>query len=273
VSFISNNDVRFPDGLWAAGDIFLSLVDNIQESFGLTPIEAMAAGLPRVVSDWDGYRDGVTHGEDGFLIPTRQPPEGTGRELADLLLQGREIYGGFLGKTALSVTVDQEAAAEAIRILIEDREKRKTMAAKARARAESLYDWRHIIPAYENLWRELAAARQKNTTSSPAWPLVPDPFTMYAGYATKPLSLEDRVALAAPTDEIRALLQHEINLLALDLMVTPDDTMKLINLIAERGAMAIRDVFVEFQTAELSLQAALWRTLGWLLKLGILRVQ
>ena len=28
----------------------------------------MAAGLPSVVSDWDGYRHSIRHGEDGFRI-------------------------------------------------------------------------------------------------------------------------------------------------------------------------------------------------------------
>ena len=126
----------FLTGLWAAGDIFLSLIDNMQESFGLTPIEAMAAGLPRVISDWDGYRDSVEHGEDGFLIPTLQPPPGTGEELSRLLLNEREMYGGFLAKSAFSVAVDQNAAAEAIALLIKDKSRRKIIAEKARARAQ-----------------------------------------------------------------------------------------------------------------------------------------
>src|SRR5258708_11547844 len=33
-------------------------------------IEAMAAGVPQVVSDWSGYRDIVVHGETGFRVQT-----------------------------------------------------------------------------------------------------------------------------------------------------------------------------------------------------------
>ncbi|NUN92682.1 MAG: glycosyltransferase, partial [Verrucomicrobiae bacterium] len=57
--------------LYGAADVFVSPIDNIQESFGLTPIEAMACGVPQIVSDWDGYRESVVHGETGFLLPTR----------------------------------------------------------------------------------------------------------------------------------------------------------------------------------------------------------
>ncbi|MGH9759568.1 MAG: glycosyltransferase family 4 protein, partial [Blastocatellia bacterium] len=56
--------------LYQAADIFVSPSDNLQETFGLTVVEAMASGLPVVCSDWDGYRDLVVDGETGFLIPT-----------------------------------------------------------------------------------------------------------------------------------------------------------------------------------------------------------
>ena len=53
---------------FAASDLALSLVDNVQETFGLAVAESMAAGLPVVASDWDGYRDSVRNGVDGFLV-------------------------------------------------------------------------------------------------------------------------------------------------------------------------------------------------------------
>ena len=55
----------------AASDIGLSLVDNVQETFGQSVVEMMAAGLPVVVSDWDGYRDLVQNGCHGFRVPSR----------------------------------------------------------------------------------------------------------------------------------------------------------------------------------------------------------
>ena len=54
----------------ASADVAVSLVDNAQETFGLAVAEALAAGLPLVVSDWSGYRDLVRDGIDGYLIPS-----------------------------------------------------------------------------------------------------------------------------------------------------------------------------------------------------------
>src|SRR6266436_9481805 len=60
--------------LYSGADIFVSPSDNIQETYGLTVAEAMAYGLPAIVSDWDGYRDLVRDGENGFLVPSIFPP-------------------------------------------------------------------------------------------------------------------------------------------------------------------------------------------------------
>ena len=271
VTFIATNDPRFPDGLWAAGDIFLSLIDNMQESFGLTPIEAMAAGLPRVLSDWDGYRDSVTDGEDGFLIRTTQPPAGNGFDLTAQVLSGREVYGGYLAKAALTVAVDAQQAGDRLAQLILDKNLRASMAEKARQRVRAIYDWRHIIPAYEDLWQDLAVRREK-TAPKTAWtsalPHLPDPYTMYETYPTARLSEGDYLSLAASFDQIELLLTHELNIYAHDVLMTPEDISALLSALAETGGATIAALFTRFPALD---KPRLWRTVAWLQKLGIIR--
>jgi len=44
-----------------------------RESFGMVLLEAMAAGVPVVASNIDGYREVVDNGHDGILLPPRDP--------------------------------------------------------------------------------------------------------------------------------------------------------------------------------------------------------
>jgi glycosyltransferase involved in cell wall biosynthesis len=81
-----------------AADLFISLADNIQETFGLTPVEAMAAELPVLVTDWDGYRETVRDGMDGFRIPTWMPPPTFGQDLAVGYALGLLSYDQYVAR-------------------------------------------------------------------------------------------------------------------------------------------------------------------------------
>lgn len=174
--------------IWAVGDIFASLADNVQETFGITPIEAMAAGIPCVVSDWNGYRDTVRDGVDGFRVPTLAPPPGCAPDLAARYALNQDTYDYYIGRTAQLAAVDIEAAAQAFIRLIEEPELARRMGEAGRQRVEEVFDWAAVIPRYLDLWRGLAEIRTQAVESAPwqragdANPLRPDPLAMFRSY-------------------------------------------------------------------------------------------
>ena len=61
------SDLR--EDLYAASDIFLSLADHVQETFGLTILEAMAHGRPVVATACAGTRNLLADGANGLIVP------------------------------------------------------------------------------------------------------------------------------------------------------------------------------------------------------------
>jgi hypothetical protein len=99
-----------------------------------------------------------------------------------------------------------------------------------------------------------------------ALPQCPDPFTMYAAYPTSPLGENDRLSVTADAATIKMLWKHEINTFALDLMIAPDETSRLLNFISAQGTATIETIMRQHPAID---RNALWRTLAWLIKLGI----
>ncbi len=206
---VDDTSARARDEIVSAADVFLSLSDNIQETFGLTPLEAMAAGLPCVVSDWNGYRDTVRHGVDGFRIRTVTPRPGLGSDLAYAQAQRLINYESYAGSTALFTAIDVGEAAEALASLFADPDLRQRMGAAGRARAREVFDWRVVIPQYQALWAELAR-RRNAAAQQPALddPYRLDPYRMFEAYPSATLSSLDLVTLsrALAPDEASARL-------------------------------------------------------------------
>ena len=213
-------DGRVPDTrftIWSVADIFFSLSDNIQETFGLTPLEAMAAGLPSVVSDWDGYKDTVRHGVDGFRVSTYAPRPGMGGDLAYRYENNTTRYETYVGSASQFTAIDLDEAAQALLDLIENPSLRAHMGATARKRAQSVFDWKAVIPTYQALWGELAAirasARTPLTTRAQAeYPWRLDPFQMFASYPTEHLMPTTIVSLVpgATNAALKAVLKSPL---------------------------------------------------------------
>jgi glycosyltransferase involved in cell wall biosynthesis len=272
VDLITHDDPRFPDGLWAAADVFTSLVDNVQESFGLTPVEAAAAGLPVVVTDWDGYRDSVADGETGFLVPTTMPPAAAGEALAAHFFSRRN-YGLYLAGAAQSCAVDIGRAAQAFATLIDDPAKRRAMGQAGAARAQALYDWRVLIPAYRALWADLAERRRfapRATVMPPsplaAAPFFPNPYAAFQGFASRLLDAELPLYPGVTIDAISPILAHDMNRFVPELLLPPALLAQLLATVRARPGIIVGDLAGFLPPHE---KAAFWRSIGWLLKNGL----
>ncbi|HET6158893.1 MAG TPA: glycosyltransferase family 4 protein [Dongiaceae bacterium] len=265
-------EVRF--AIWQAADIFTSLSDNIQETFGLTPIEAMAAGLPSVVSDWDGYKDTVQHGEHGFRVPTLAPPPGQGIDLADGHAIGIDTYDRYCGYVCQFIAVDINATAEAYISLIGNPGLRAKLGEAAREAAAANFDWRHLITRYQALWAELAARRASAVESAPAqgpvyWPARTDPYTLFVDYPTETLSPLHRLEPGDFPGDLAMIVAHPLfnfakHRLRLDLCDL------VLRKVAEKRAVTLSDIGADLNEAE---RILLPRNAAFLVKLGLIRVK
>ena len=217
-AFSDSITTHFVDGAQAdagtvrsAADIFTLLSDNIQESFGLAPVEAMAAGLPVVGSDWDGLRDTIEHGVTGILVDTLLPAPGAGVPLAQRHAFGIDDYHHYIGSVAQVTAVDIGKAADAFASLAADRDLRLRMGQAGQARARALFDWSHVIRSYRQLIDELGAIRQRGGESAPrgkdraARPERMDPFVLFASYPTQALGPSTRLVATGLASKVADL--------------------------------------------------------------------
>jgi len=263
--------------IWAAADVFVSFSDNIQETFGLTPIEAMAAGLPCLVSDWDGYMDTVRDGEDGFRVRTWQAPAPLGEDLIYRQVTGADSYDRYCGNACQFVAVDLQDACDALVRLAKNRELREKLGEQARRRARDSFDWKVVIGQYQQLWQELAKIRKDAKESAPrgkgpASPARLDPFDAFAHYPTTALAPDTKIAAVAGADVKR-----------LDIMRRNPASSYASSVFPERAdCMAVLAHLATAKTAtadELATLApperrdSLRRGLVWLAKHGLVKLQ
>lgn len=261
---------------WAGADIFCSLSDNLQETFGLTPIEAMASGLPVVVSDWNGYKDTVRDGIDGFRIPTLMPQAGLGGDLALRHALEIDTYDMYCGSTCSLVAVDVEAATQAFVRLFSSRALRLQMGNSGRVRAQAIFDWAQIIPQYESLWSQLAEIRKSqaialNPLKHP-WPGRMDPFHVFSSYPTRaltPRSVLERVDTDLHVAVRRVAQYRQLAMVnfAHSILPTEAEVHAILEML-EHGPRTAIDLLKSIPATR---RIHVLRGLAWLVKLSLLR--
>jgi len=121
VIFVGARDRHELRPFYGAADVFVST--PWYEPFGITPLEAMACGVPVVGSAVGGIQSTVVDGETGFLVPPKDP-----EALADRL-------GDVLGDAAL----------------------RREMGRNAIRRVNSRYTWRSVARMVASLYEDALA--------------------------------------------------------------------------------------------------------------------
>ena len=258
---------------WAAADIFTSLSDNAQETFGLTPVEAMAAGLPVVVSDWNGYKDTVRDGIDGFRIPTSMPGAGNGVDLALRAEMGLDNYDYHVGALSQFTAVDVERAGDAYARLVGDEGLRRTMGEAGRRRVMELYDWRIVFRRYRALWDELAERRRADVCcpgedARAGRPDRPDPFALFRTFPTGVLGASSLVRLTAEASVAVAASRR-----ALASVGYSEATLPRVDDVARVLGVLTTDEWQPLSTVEHPPSPAIVRTAAWLLKMGLMTIQ
>ncbi len=192
--------------LYHAADIFFSPSDTLQESFGLSVVEAMASGLPQVVSDWDGYRELVADGETGYLIPTWW-----GRCDEELTYSGW-FSGSEHDHVALgqSVAINLHNWNEAITSLVSNPPRLHEMSLKSRERAVSHYSNKVIAARYQKLAVDLVEMRRAHnpvfTTKRNVPFYTPEYYSTFAHYATFHLEPTAFLITTGDTAELKEFL-------------------------------------------------------------------
>lgn len=105
-------------------DIFCA--PSLYESFGVAIVEAMAMGVPVVVSDAEGFKEVVEDKETGIIVPKG----------------------------------NVEKLAEALEELVLNKEKRKKYGRQGRERVEVLYDWNKNVDMMEQLYEQLLTLKK-----------------------------------------------------------------------------------------------------------------
>jgi glycosyltransferase involved in cell wall biosynthesis len=167
VQLMINFDLAKKRALISSADVCVAPSDNIQETFGISIIEAAACGVPVVAADIDGYKDLVVQNETGFKIKTTWLDDFEPCEM-DCLYD----FPVMQIMLAQSMAIDCDEMEEKIFLLLTDDDLRKKMGENAAKRAVENYRWDVVIKQYEKEWdllkeQAIKAGKPKKVAQNP----------------------------------------------------------------------------------------------------------
>ncbi len=272
--FVDGKDQNNKHLTLACGDIFISLSDNIQETFGITPLEAMASGLPVIVSDWNGYKENVQHNVDGFRIPSISLKKGLGDELAYEHNIGKISYDLYVASASISSAINVKDCIEKLELLIGNENLRNKFAASAKTNAKNKFSWSTILKDYQDLSNELDSIRltESDNYKDLITPFQPsnalDPFFIFESYPT--LNIDEDTILEKISHDENYSIEKVFNLNSTSFEGIKSPTLEelkaVYNSINDKDDLLMSNIIEKTGIGYKSLS----RTVIWLIKFGFL---
>jgi glycosyltransferase involved in cell wall biosynthesis len=258
----------------SGADVFMFLIDKIQETFGLAPLEGMAAGLPLLVSDWDGMKDTVTP-DVGIRVPTRMAAAPLLAPEA-LRYQGQiDNYVQYCGNTSALTEIDMPALIAAILALARAPDLRRKMGQAGQTRVRAHYDWAAIVPQMQELWQEqdqmrLGLGDQHKRYASTVLPIAPSPSALFAGYPTEIAQFGDQGFVAIPNQPDLHLVLATRNYLATGRIFASEPSIQAVfAAIQAQSGITLPVLLAQLKGQDIS-AFDIERILIWLLKYGFI---
>ncbi len=176
-----------------AADVFVSPSDNIQETYGITVVEAMSAELPVIISDWNGYKDFVSDGENGYLIPTTYYL-GTDNSLDFIDIQyqlGLLNHDYMIGLRSMTTCLDYNLMAERLIFLAKNPQKRIEIGVNAKTNWRLKFSWDIVQKQLRDLWAELYIERTKAISNRPQRASMPPIKYLFNDYGTNEVKIKN----------------------------------------------------------------------------------
>jgi glycosyltransferase involved in cell wall biosynthesis len=256
--------------LYSASDVYAAAVDNPQETFGLSVVEAMAHECAVVVSDFNGYAELVDHGINGIKLPVFW---------GDALRQFDGVseimnFPTYQLLVSQSIAVDFDKMLQAFQRLLDDRQRCGALGKAARKKVEANYFWSDIIKRYCDLWQQLSQQAQTycGRIDKPDNPWEMDYYSAFSHYPSNIISTESKVFLSEYGS--RMLESSCIPLAYSDIsagIIEPKVVRMVLDAVG-RKVLKVEQLLLSLQKdVQISDSAALYYVL-WMLKYNLLSV-
>jgi glycosyltransferase involved in cell wall biosynthesis len=256
--------------LYNAADVYTAAVDNPQETFGLSVVEAMAHECAVVVSDFDGYSELVDHNINGIKIPVFW---------GDALGQFKGVseimnFPTYQLLVCQSIAVDIDKMRDAFQQLIDNPDKCIALGKAAREKVGNHYFWSDIVKRYCGLWRQLSEQAQhySGTIDKTNNPWEVDCYSVFSHYPSQIISETNHISLSEYGKQMLEKSCIPLTYSDVSASVIMPKVVKIILDAAEPGNVTVKQLVKSLQKdVDISDSAALYYIL-WMTKYNLLNI-